>query len=368
MSANRKRTVGNVVNSDTAAERFWKQPVLMDALKGLRRVLLGVSGGADSTALLWLMTRPVQPADAPELLVAHVHHGLRGAEADADLEAVKRNCKALGVKFYSRGLSAAKLRATKGGSLENVMREARYAALRSVYKARGAEALLLAHHMDDAAETLLMRLMRGSGLAGLAGMAPRSELFGMSVLRPLLEWRRAELREVARASGLEWADDRSNEDLAHFRNRVRARVLPVLDEASDHGPAAPVLARTSRVLAADFAALEEWTRGTYEAWRLSKDKPPRLGLPLQVLLERNAVFAPQLIRRLWAELGGDARPPDSARVDEMIEFLRTARHRALFQTALNTILYIDDAGVVWFYRKPRRLMSAEEIRAELLKP
>ncbi len=181
------------------------------------RLAAAVSGGPDSLALLALGAE----AFGPRLAVVSVDHGLR-PEASAEAEAVAARAAAL-------GLAGAVLRlapppAPPRGGLQAWAREARYAALAGWCRAEGAALLLTAHHADDQAETLLMRLQRGSGLSGLAGIRPAVALGpeGPLLLRPLLTWRKAELAAVVRARGWEAAEDPANRDPRFDRTRARA--------------------------------------------------------------------------------------------------------------------------------------------------
>lgn len=346
------------------AKKFWNRPEAALWFKDRERVLVGVSGGADSMALLWLMAAaPARPAWAPGVVAAHVHHGLRGKAADADQAAAAALAAALGVPFRFRRLNGEKLRRDAGGSLEDAMRRARFAALGEILRRTGCRALVLAHHQDDLAETFLMRLLRGSGLTGLAGFGPLSEVAGTRVIRPLIDWPRARVREVARLAGIAWREDASNRDPAFLRNRVRRTILPCLNRVSDHGPAAPTLARTARLLEREQGALNAFLDLVFSGARLERQRPRRVGLPRSVLLENDAVFAPYLLRRLFREAAQDPYPPSEKRIRELEEFARDAPAGALLQTARNVVVWAGPDGALWAYRKPRRLMPREKLLA-----
>ncbi|WP_373299231.1 tRNA lysidine(34) synthetase TilS [Novosphingobium pokkalii] len=175
---------------------------------------MAVSGGPDSTALLLLAA-----AHAPgRVAVATVDHGLR-AEAAGEAVAVAALCARLGVPHATLRLTM-----EAGSAIQARARAARYAALAAWARAEGLVALATAHHLDDQAETLAMRLNRGAGARGLAGMRAVATVPGdpaLPLLRPLLGWRRAELAAVVRACGLDAADDPSNRDPRFERVRVR---------------------------------------------------------------------------------------------------------------------------------------------------
>lgn len=180
-------------------------------------------------------------------MVATVDHGLRADSAD-EARYVAELCSNLGIRH-----EVLSLRLPSGPALQDRARTARYAALGSWAARNGLQAIATAHHADDQAETLLMRLSRGAGIRGLAAMRPRSALPGVpgfQLLRPLLGWRRSELAEIATAAGIEPAIDPSNSDLRFERARVRAH----LRAASDLDPMA--LARSARYLGEADAAIE----------------------------------------------------------------------------------------------------------------
>ncbi len=207
------------------------------------RVLVAVSGGADSVALLHALLGIGQRVAA-----AHVHHGLRGREADADLAFVADLSRSLGVPFAFARVDAA---ARDGRSPEARARSLRYEALERIRVAGDHAHLATAHHLDDQAETVLLRAVRGTGIAGLAAIRPRLE--DGRVLRPLLETRRADLRRYLVERGLSFREDATNADPATPRNRLRLEILPALD--SMHPGASERLASLAALAAEHDAAL-----------------------------------------------------------------------------------------------------------------
>jgi len=231
-----------------------------ESLAGLegdgRPVVVALSGGADSLALAAAVAFEAPRRGIPALS-ATVDHGLQaGSDAVAqDAAAAAR----------SLGLEAVVIRAEvgSGGGPEAAARTARYDALLRVARQRGAAAILVAHTLDDQAETVLLGLARGSGAASLQGMAPRSELAGVVILRPLLAVRRRTTRAACAASGLAPWHDPHNGDARFTRVRVRERVLPVLED--ELGPGiAEALARTAEQLREDAAAFAEMIDETIE--------------------------------------------------------------------------------------------------------
>ena len=213
-------------------------------------IVLAVSGGPDSTALLHGAARLV-PAHGWHLTVAHFDHALRPGSAD-EAAAVAAAAVRLGLPVEVRRTSVRALAAAEHRSIEDAGRQARYRFLEEVAAARGPDALIAtAHTVDDAAETVLLRLVRGAGLRGLRGIPGRRG----RVVRPLLHARRALLRDALDAAGIEYAIDETNADLAHARNRVRAELLPAMERLN---PAAvEALTRFGQLAADDDALLDD---------------------------------------------------------------------------------------------------------------
>jgi tRNA(Ile)-lysidine synthase len=186
-------------------------------------VVVGVSGGADSVGLLLGLHRLL----AVPIVVAHAEHDLR-SEARDDRLFVERLAAELGLPFEWRTLAVRGGReAKRGEGLEARARRLRYAFLSDVAHARGGRHVLVAHTADDQAETILHRILRGTGLAGLAGMRRSRELCdGVALVRPLLDVSRADVRQFVERLAAEWREDATNADVTRARNFLRHEVLP----------------------------------------------------------------------------------------------------------------------------------------------
>jgi tRNA(Ile)-lysidine synthase len=222
-------------------------------------VVVAVSGGADSTALLLALCELREAGRLGlSVTVAHFNHELRGAESAEDARWVAETARTHGLEVVV-GKADVKGRAA-GGNLEQAARRARYECLYEAAQERGAWAVLAGHTLDDQAETVLLRLARGSGPDGLRAMAAERELVegraGVLLLRPLLSWaRRIDTEEYCRARGVGPRRDEMNEDESFARVRVRKRLLPLLETLNPR--AVEALARTAELLADDARVLEE---------------------------------------------------------------------------------------------------------------
>lgn len=198
------------------------------ALPAGGRLLVAVSGGADSTALL-LGLQAIAPELGLSLHAAHLHHGLRGGDADADLEFVRSLCARLGVPLSAARWDCRARMARRGLSGQAGLRTLRRQFLAAAARRAGAIAIATAHTADDQLETLLLRLGRGTGLHGLAGMRERTGAW----LKPLLAATRADIEADLTGSGETWREDHSNRDPHYARNRIRHEVIPALARAVD---------------------------------------------------------------------------------------------------------------------------------------
>ena len=193
------------------------------------RVAVAVSGGADSLALLRMLLE-LRSEIGIVLSVAHFHHGIRGADADADEEFVKGLASGSDLEFHSERGDARAFSSERRISLETAARELRRDFFRKLLDDKKADLIATAHTLDDQAETVLMKAARGAGTRGLAGIFPEQKLGPGKVVRPLLEVRRQELRSYLRDINQSWREDQTNADLSITRNRVRSLVLPILRE------------------------------------------------------------------------------------------------------------------------------------------
>jgi tRNA(Ile)-lysidine synthase len=212
--------------------------------------IVGVSGGVDSVVLLDLLQR----AGFAKVFVAHFHHGLRGKDADRDVEFVREWAKNSDAEFVlGRGKTRARAKLTKA-SIEEAARALRREFFALAAMKHGATVVFLAHHAGDAAETMLFHLARGGGRRGLGSLRAEADLVeGIVIIRPLLSFTREEIEKYAKARKLRWREDKSNRSDEFTRNRVRHGVLPALELAVGHDPV-PVMARAGEILAAE----DEW--------------------------------------------------------------------------------------------------------------
>jgi tRNA(Ile)-lysidine synthase len=214
---------------------------------GAAPVLVAVSGGRDSVLLLHLLLQ----AGWRNLVVCHVNHGLRGAESGQDAAWVRRLARRHGLPCEVERVDVAALAKAARQSVETAGRTARYAFLSRIAGKYGAGLVCLAHHADDQAETILANLCRGAGFRGLGGMRRESRgEGGLCLLRPLLHVRRSDIDAAVAVLRLAYREDSSNRLLGPRRNRLRHKVLPLLNQIFDRD-VAPIIARAGDQAARD---------------------------------------------------------------------------------------------------------------------
>jgi tRNA(Ile)-lysidine synthase len=198
-------------------------------LRAGMRVAVAVSGGSDSVGLLRALAE-VASGIGLVLAVAHLHHGIRAAEADEDARFVAELAERLGLELYLHRVDTPASAREKRETLEEAARELRYAWFRELLSEGKADAVATAHTLDDQAETVLHRLLRGAWTEGLGGIHPVIACQGGVILRPFLQTRHAEIQAWLREIGQPWREDATNTDTAHTRNRIRHELLPRLAE------------------------------------------------------------------------------------------------------------------------------------------
>ena len=265
------------------------------------RVFVGFSGGADSTALLLLLSQA-----GLEVTAVHFQHGLRGAAAEADAVWCEQFCLARNIRFVRENLAVPSNR-LRGESVEEAARRLRLEAWRRLAKADG-DAVFLAHHADDALEDLLLRLARGGNCTGLTGLRDERFIDGVRFLRPLLDVRKEQLEDFLRSQGVtDWRLDATNDDSAYRRNAVRNELLPLMRRIFDGDGG---LRQSLRVLRQDADYLESQAEEYFkwltdlESWRQIPTAllPRVLRIWIQTQTGKDELPARTTVERLAVEL------------------------------------------------------------------
>lgn len=289
------------------------------------RILVALSGGADSLALLHLLA--ARRADLRVTVDAlHVHHGMRGAAADADVRSLERMCEAQGLAFHVEYVDVPGAARERRISVEEAGRDARYAAFAAVAARFSIDKIATAHHADDQVETVLLSLLRGGGPDGLTGVPEQRPLLPgrerPTLIRPLLRRTHAELEAYCRAHGLEPLHDATNDDLRYRRNRIRAEVLPLLERIEPR--VRRHLLRLSALALEDRGALETAASALLAAARCGGADPAMAALDLPPLLQAPRAVRRRTLRMLLRSLDrepGSPSTPDGALVDRLLDLV-----------------------------------------------
>jgi len=253
------------------------------------RVGIAVSGGPDSVALLHLLAG-VAEEYALTLFVLHLNHGMRGKEADRDEAFVRKTAESMAIPFDSERVSIPDLRQERGGSLEDLCREERYAFFERAARRHGLDRIALGHTLSDQAETVIMRLLRGSGLEGLKGFLPVRD--GMYI-RPLMEVTRDEVASFLEERTISYVTDSSNKDTAYLRNRIRSELIPRLK--TYNARLEETIGRTAQILRMEDDFIAESVANVISEWGVDLQA---VRLPVSRLKELHPALLLRLIKTL----------------------------------------------------------------------
>ncbi|MBM7569300.1 tRNA lysidine(34) synthetase TilS [Paenibacillus sacheonensis] len=313
-------------------------------------VVVAVSGGPDSMALLHLLHR-LSGAEQLSLVAAHLDHGFRGEESAREGEIVRGYAAELGIPCESTFIDMPAYIEASSMNSQAASREKRYGFLHGVAHTYGASRIALAHHADDQAETVLMRIIRGTGLAGLAGIPISRSEKNVELIRPLLRKYKADILRYCDLWAIPYSHDSSNGQKHYFRNHVRLDILPYL---SAHNPQLPQsLARLAELAAAEDDWLAQETRAVYERHVL----PHREGCQLnrKALLGLHVALQRRLIKLILNYIGLETDPSSF----DSIETIRLAASERAAAT-----WSLDAGGGIRFIREYDNLLFVRSVPGE----
>ncbi len=267
-------------------------------LKNNDVLVIGASGGPDSMALLYILAR-LQSELGIKVIAAHVNHGLR-IQGDEEEQYVQEVCRELEIPFHSAHRDIRTLAKERKMSLEEAGREERYSFFREVRLKAGADLIATAHHQDDSAETVLLHLIRGSGIKGLRGILPRQEM----LIRPLLCVGKSEILGFLENEQIGYCQDQSNTDQRYLRNRIRHKLMPLLKE--DFNPnIVGSLNQLAEIAQQENALMESLTREVFEKIAIVNNNLDSVSLTVEELFERPVALQRRLIHLSLALLSGE---------------------------------------------------------------
>jgi tRNA(Ile)-lysidine synthetase-like protein len=300
-------------------------------------IVVGVSGGSDSLCLLHVLERLRRRYDW-SLHIAHLNHCLRGAEGDGDMLFVAQWAIDLAVPCTIEAIDVAAAAQERRLSLEEAARQVRYGFLADVSSEIDADAVAVGHQADDQTETVLMRILRGTGLAGLGGMRPSTDLCRLTMLqndgksansgtnvrlvRPLLSVPRVEIERYCQENDLGPRFDRSNLDLSHFRNRLRHELLPLLETYNPN--IKTILRRNAAVVAADYEIL---TTALQDVWAqvVTEEETDCISFDLKGWRSLPLALQRAVVRHAAYQLRPDLRDMGFVHVEQAVEIVHSGR-------------------------------------------
>ena len=299
-------------------------------IQGLRllsmgdRVIVGVSGGPDSVALIHFLYL-LQHELALQLHIAHFNHALRKGSV-VDEKFVKKLAHQLNLPFTTKCWDSSSL--TKKGSFEETARNKRLEFLISLAKKKKANVIALGHTKNDLAETVLMRILRGTGLKGLRGILPKREFQNVRVIRPLLGIEKKELEQYLRKNRLSYRIDPSNRQLRFFRNKIRHRLLPYLEKEYNKN-IQTILSNFSMLTTIDYDFLERQARSLFNNMAICSKNHSSIKFNIPLFNKQHPALQHYLIRLAIERLSGDTNRLTLCHSDEIEDLIRHRPARSL---------------------------------------
>ena len=275
------------------------------------RILLAVSGGVDSVVMLDLFVR-LRDKWSLELAIAHVNHGLRGKEADQDENFVRVLSRTYGFRFLSLKFDAKKFANNHKQSIEDGARKVRFEFFQTIIKRIGYDYVALGHHANDQAETIIMNLIRGSGLRGMGGIRPKRS----HILHPLLFAEKPDIESYAMDRHLQYVEDRSNRSRVYRRNRIRWDVIPFMEKAVGFPIVASVCRSAKNFYEADLFLRER----ADDALKMVvvTASPNEIILDIYEYFHYFKVVQKLIVIRIFEKIFGNTRQPDSYEIDRIL--------------------------------------------------
>ncbi len=284
------------------------------------QVVAAVSGGADSVCLLHILVSLKERFDL-KIQAVHIHHGLRGAEADRDARFVRELSDKWEVPCLVIYRNVASYAAEKGISVEEAGRELRYQALYEAAEALGGAKIAVAHHQEDQAETILHNLFRGSGLKGLGGMAPVRD----DIIRPLLCFGRREILGYLKSRQIPWRQDSTNDCMDYTRNKLRHKVLPTVCQEVNSQAVTHIVAAGERMRQAQAyfeAEAQRLWRNYGQTQGDSQGRYRRLGISKEVITGLPHIVQAYMVMEMTSRLWGSRRDISAVHVEQVLDLTK----------------------------------------------
>jgi tRNA(Ile)-lysidine synthase len=271
------------------------------------KIILGISGGPDSTCLLDVFSK-LQKKYKLELAIAHVNYHLRGKDSEKDEQFVEKLAEE-----YNLSLDILEAHIEKKDKSEEKLRDVRYAFFEEIRKENKFDLIAVAHNCDDQAETVLMRLIRGTGLNGLSAMQAKNG----KIIRPLLEIPRKEIITYLKANNLSYRIDKTNKQTIYLRNKIRNKLIPYLEK--NYNPnLKQVLAKSAKTFGEDYAVIEELTE---KFWEENKTLSAKKILALPVAIQK------RILQKALAQKKPASAHENFTQIEEILKALKSTKNK-----------------------------------------
>lgn len=267
-------------------------------------VLVGLSGGADSVVLLHALVHIGQDYNL-KIYIAHIDHMFRGEESKGDMKFCLDMAESMGLTAFCEEKNIPRIAKEKGISSEEAARIERYEFFFRVARENSINKIAVGHTIDDQAETVLMRMIRGSGMSGLRGMDPVKEMKGMTVIRPLIGVTRREIEDFIREQGVKYRHDSSNEEVVFTRNKVRHELIPYLEDRFNPN-IKEVLVNMAENLRAEDDFLDKFSSRKFKIMS-KKNRSGDISVDMGKFKKQPAAIRKRIVRSALRELKGDLR-------------------------------------------------------------
>ncbi len=284
------------------------------------RIMAAVSGGPDSVFLLHVLLKLKNKLKIRELSVCNLDHGLRGAESKRDSQFSKRLAEKEGIRFFHKRVDLKK-KAAKGLSTEEIARQARYAFFAGAAGKAGSGAIATGHTLDDQAETIIMRLIKGSALKGIVGISPARQEGRLRIIRPLIELEKIEIVQYLDDESIPYRIDRTNFEPLYFRNVVRGEIIPFLERYNPR--LKRVLFNLAEHLREDFEFIEK-AKGELGKSIITAGKGG-VGIALKDLVMQPRALQKEILRDSLEKAGGDVKKLSFRHWKELESLIRQKR-------------------------------------------
>ncbi len=318
------------------------------------RVIVGVSAGVDSMVLLHILNS-LRPDFSLSLIIAHLNHGLRPVESEIEAALVREESLRLGLPFEYRQFDVKAFQESGGFSPQDAARRVRFQFFHDLCDKYGGGKIALGHHADDQVETILLRLMRGSGLKGLKGMLPMRQ---KRVIRPLLEVWREEIERFARENAIAFLTDSSNKKQDYLRNRLRLNLIPLIEKDYQSGFRQTLL-RTSALLREENDFIEQETGKAYQ--KIAHKKRGEVVFGFSAYQSLHPAIQWRVLQKILEEMEAGLSRVESGWSDVNLVYRRLLEARASFVLELSHGLCLEKRYDTVLLRrgKPKTILPFE---------